>query len=148
MLQYGAGHVYAVDVGYGQLDWKLRQDERVTVMERTNIRNVSPNDLSNSPSFFAVDCSFISLKRILPPINALMTEIAEGLVLIKPQFEAAKSDVETGGVVRNQEVHETVIHDVLHVAEVLGFQAIDVIPSPLTGPAGNKEFVAYLKRGA
>ena len=148
MLQYGASMVYAIDVGYGQLDWKLRQDKRVVVMERTNIRNVDPNDLTLAPSFFAVDCSFISLKRILPPLNALIPIESEGIVLIKPQFEAAKSDVEVGGVVRDDQVHESVIQDVLHSAEVLGFKAADVILSPLTGPAGNKEFVAHLKRGA
>jgi 23S rRNA (cytidine1920-2'-O)/16S rRNA (cytidine1409-2'-O)-methyltransferase len=148
MLQYGAGMVYAVDVGYGQLDWKLRQDKRVVVMERTNIRNVDPNHLTQPPTFFAVDCSFISLKRILPTINALIPTESEGLVLIKPQFEAVKSDVEVGGVVRDEQVHESVIQGVLHSAEVLGFKAADVIPSPLTGPAGNKEFVAHLKRGA
>lgn len=147
MLQYGAQQVYAIDVGYGQLDWTLRQDPRVVVMERTNIRNLKAEDLSSIPSFFAVDCSFISLKRILPPINELITEAAEGLILIKPQFEAAKSEVEVGGVVRDSQVHESVIHDVFHVAEVLGFEAVDVIPSPIVGPAGNKEFVAYLKRG-
>ena len=87
-------------------------------------------------------------RRILPPINALITQEAEGLVLIKPQFEAAKSQVEPGGVVHDTAVHESVIHDVLHTADVLGFQTVDVIPSPIVGPAGNKEFVAYLKRGA
>ena len=148
MLQYGAQQVYAIDVGYGQLDWTLRQDPRVVVMERSNIRHVQPEDIPTKPSFFSVDCSFISLKRILPPINALITKEAEGLILIKPQFEAAKNEVEPGGVIRDTRIHESVIHDVFHVAEVLGFEAVDVIPSPIVGPAGNKEFVAYLRRGA
>jgi 23S rRNA (cytidine1920-2'-O)/16S rRNA (cytidine1409-2'-O)-methyltransferase len=147
LLQNGASKVYAVDVGYGQLDWKLRQDSRVTVMERTNIRNVTIDDLDELPSVFVADCSFISLKLILRALVPIISEKAEGLVLIKPQFEARKNQVEDGGVVRNPKVHTQVIQKVCGDALALGFDTADVIPSPIQGPAGNKEFLAYLKRG-
>jgi len=145
LLQRGAARVYAVDVGYGQLAWKLRQDTRVVVMERTNIRSLTPDQMPERPNFFTIDCSFISLRLVLPPLKALLAEQAEGVALIKPQFEAGKELVGKGGVVRDAEVHERVVSDVTEAARELGFQPAGVIPSPLTGPAGNREFLAHLR---
>jgi 23S rRNA (cytidine1920-2'-O)/16S rRNA (cytidine1409-2'-O)-methyltransferase len=144
LLQHGASKVYALDVGYGQLDWKLRQDERVVVMERTNIRKVVKGDLDDEPEFFTVDCSFISLRLVLPPLQALLAKGAKGVALIKPQFEAGKDQVGKGGVVRDSAVHDEVIGVVTAFAEGLGFAALGVLPSPLLGPAGNREFLLYL----
>jgi 23S rRNA (cytidine1920-2'-O)/16S rRNA (cytidine1409-2'-O)-methyltransferase len=145
LLQRGAARVYAVDVGYGQLDWKLRQDPRVVVMERTNIRSLTPDQMPERPNFFTIDCSFISLRLVLPPLKALLAEQAEGVALIKPQFEAGKELVGKGGVVRDADIHERVVSDVTDAARELGFQPAGVIPSPLIGPAGNREFLAYLR---
>lgn len=145
LLQHGAAKVYAVDVGYGQLAWKLRQDPRVVVMERCNIRHLTPDRLPERPVFFTADCSFISLRLVLPPLLALLSDAPEGVVLIKPQFEAGRGQVGKGGVVRDEEVHQQVIEDVLECARGLGFPQTDVIPSPLLGPAGNREFLAYFR---
>lgn len=147
LLQHGAAKVYAVDVGYGQLDWSLRQDDRVIVMERTNVRSVTPADLDETPDLFVADCSFISLKKILEALVPLLADDAEGLVLIKPQFEARKDQVEEGGVIRDPAIHQEVIDKVIGDATALGFTVSNVLPSPLEGPAGNKEFLAYLTRG-
>ncbi len=144
-LQQGATKVYAVDVGYGQLAWDLRQDPRVVVMERCNVRNLTPDMLEEPPSRFVADCSFISLKIVLPPLMPVLAEAPEGIVLIKPQFEAGKGQIGKGGVVRDEDVRQQTVDDVCAVARGLGFQSIDVIPSPLTGPAGNKEFLAWLR---
>ncbi|MBI2423228.1 MAG: TlyA family RNA methyltransferase [Candidatus Hydrogenedentes bacterium] len=148
LLQHGAHKVYAVDVGYGQLAWSLRQDPRVVVMERCNVRYLRPGQLDEAPEFFTADCSFISLEKILPALAALLAPGGEGAVLIKPQFEAGKAQVGKGGVVRDSAVHEAVVENVTAVAKSLGFQKMDVIPSPLLGPAGNREFVAYLHERA
>lgn len=153
LLQHGAAKVYAVDVGYGQLDWKLRQDPRVVVLERTNIRHLTRDRFEETPSFFTVDCSFISLRAVLPPVKSLLPPVAEGappaegIVLIKPQFEARRDQVEDGGVVRDTSVHEDVIDKVMAFCRELGFTPAGVIPSPLVGPAGNKEFLALLRLG-
>ena len=144
LLQHGAARVYAVDVGYGQLAWRLRQDERVVVMERCNIRLLTPDKLDKRPDFFTADCSFISLKLVLPPLLKLLGDKPEGVVLIKPQFEAGRENVRRGGVVRDPEVHEAVIHEIAIAALELGFQKMAVTQSPLIGPAGNIEFLAYL----
>ena len=144
LLQYGAARVYAVDVGYGQLAWRLRQDERVVVMERCNIRLLTPDRLDIRPDFFTADCSFISLELVLPPLLKLLNDTPEGVVLIKPQFEAERSCVGHGGVVRDPGVHEAVIHKIATAARKLGFQKMEVTQSPLLGPAGNREFLAYL----
>lgn len=144
-LQQGAVKVYAVDVGYGQLAWDLRQDPRVVVMERCNVRSLTPDMLQEPPSRFVADCSFISLKIVLPPLIPVLGEAPEGIVLIKPQFEAGKGQIGKGGVVRDEDVRQQTVDDVCAVARNLGFQSIDVIPSPLTGPAGNKEFLAYFR---
>ncbi len=144
LLQHGAAKVYAVDVGYGQLDWKLRQDPRVVVLERTNIRHLEPAQIPDRPSFFTADCSFISLRLVLPAIKSLLSIPAQGVVLIKPQFEAGRDLVPRGGVVRDAEVHAQVIESVRGSALSLGFSVTGVILSPLEGPAGNKEFLAHL----
>lgn len=144
LLQHGAARVYAVDVGYGQLAWKLRTDPRVVVLERCNVRNLKSEQLVTVPDFFTVDCSFISLRLILTPISALVTHEADGVLLIKPQFEAGRELVGKGGVVRDVRVHETVIERVSEAAREVGFAGIDVIPSPLLGPAGNREFLAHV----
>ncbi len=144
LLQHGAARVYAVDVGYGQLAWELRQDPRVVVMERCNIRHLTPDQLTEHPSFFTADCSFISLRLVLPPLIRLLSEQPSGVVLIKPQFEAGREQVGKGGVIRDEETHRAVVDQVREVARGLGFSQIDVIPSPLLGPAGNREFLGYL----
>ncbi|HDP34443.1 MAG TPA: TlyA family RNA methyltransferase [Candidatus Hydrogenedentes bacterium] len=144
LLQYGAARVYAVDVGYGQLAWALRQDTRVVVMERCNIRSLTPEQLNARPDFFTADCSFISLKLVLPAVLRLLGDKPEGVALIKPQFEAGREKVGRGGVVRDPNVHEAVIREISATARQLGFRAMEVTPSPLLGPAGNREFLAYL----
>lgn len=145
LLQHGAARVYAVDVGYGQLAWTLRQDPRVVVMERTNIRRLTSDDLPEHPAFFTADCSFISLRLVLPPLRPLLMPGAEGVVLVKPQFEAGPELVGKGGVVRDEAVRAAVVQDVLSAARELGFSDLAVIPSPLLGPAGNQEFLAHLR---
>jgi 23S rRNA (cytidine1920-2'-O)/16S rRNA (cytidine1409-2'-O)-methyltransferase len=145
LLQYGAAKVYAVDVGYGQLAWKLRDDPRVVPVERTNVRNLMPEHLDERPTFFTADCSFISLRLVLPAIVRVMAASPEGIVLIKPQFEAGRASVGRGGVVRDPAVRAAAVQRICNEAGALGFRKIDVIPSPLAGPAGNMEFLAYLR---
>jgi len=147
LLAHGARLVHAVDVGYGQLDWKLRQDPRVVVLERRNIRFLEPHELTEPPEFFTADCSFISLCLVLPAVRKLITRDAQGVVLIKPQFEAGREKVGKGGVVRDATVHETVIERIRLCARDLGFSGFEVIPSPLLGPAGNREFLAWIYPG-
>jgi len=144
LLQHGAAKVYAVDVGYGQLAWTLRQDSRVVVLERLNIRHLQPDAIDEAPTFFTADCSFISLRLVMPPIWELTAPDAEGVVLVKPQFEAGRENVGKGGVVRDPEVHERVLADLESAAQELGFAPGPVIPSPLIGPAGNREFLMRL----
>jgi 23S rRNA (cytidine1920-2'-O)/16S rRNA (cytidine1409-2'-O)-methyltransferase len=146
LLEHGAAKVYAVDVGYGQLAWKLRQDPRVVVLERVNIRHLTPDQLDEAPSYFTVDCSFISLQLVLPPLKALLAAHAEGIVLIKPQFEAGRDQVGKGGVVRSEAVRQRVVEEVVAHASTVGFETRGVLPSPLLGPAGNREFLAHLVR--
>lgn len=143
-LQHGASQVYAVDVGYGQLAWELRQDPRVVVMERCNARNLTRDMVGAPPSRFVADCSFISLKIVLPPLIPLLDANPEGVVLIKPQFEAGKDQIGKGGVVRDEAVREQVVDAIGAAARAWGFRAMDVVPSPLLGPAGNREFLGYL----
>ncbi len=144
LLKRGARKVYAVDVGYGQLDWSLRQDERVVVMERTNIRHATAAMFGEAPDLFVIDCSFISLKIVLPAVKPLLETPSEGFILIKPQFEAGRDDVGKGGVVRDPEIHERVVAEVQRSAESMGFETRGVVPSPVLGPAGNREFLAHL----
>lgn len=143
-LQNGASYVYAIDVGYNQLDWSLRQDERVHVMERTNFRYTQPADLVGPPPTFAtIDVSFISLRHILPALSTLLT-VGSGIVaLIKPQFEAGREKVGKSGVVRDSGVHRDVLRTVLTGAAEIGFSLQDITFSPITGGEGNIEFLAY-----
>ena len=145
MLQNGARKVYAVDVGYGQLDWKLRQDERVVCMERTNIRYLTPADIGEPPSFVSIDVSFISLTKVLGPVKALMAPEGQIVCLIKPQFEAGREKVGKKGVVRDKAVHLEVIEKVMRFALSLDFEILHLEFSPIKGPEGNIEYLAYLK---
>ena len=148
MLQNGAAKVYAIDVGYGQLDWKLREDPRVVCMEKTNFRYVTPADLDPEamPDFASVDVSFISLSRILPPAAAILPGGGEMVCLIKPQFEAGREKVGKKGVVRDPKVHEEVIETCLVIARKTGFSVEGLTWSPIRGPEGNIEYLMYLRR--
>lgn len=146
-LQNGIKRSYAVDVGYNQLAWKLRNDSRVVVMERTNFRHMTPDQLKyEAPSFAAVDVSFISLKLILPPLYEVLTDNSDALILIKPQFEAGKEQVGKKGIVRDRNVHEEVIEKILTFAQSVGFQIAGLTYSPITGGDGNIEFLGWLKK--
>ena len=144
MLQNGAVKVYAVDVGYGQLAWKLRTDERVINMERTNIRNVTPEALDEPIEFFSVDVSFISLRLILPALRPLLKETGQLVCLIKPQFEAGKEKVGKKGVVRDKKVHLEVLEQFLQHAAACQFYVKDLTFSPIRGPEGNIEYLGHL----
>ena len=147
MLQNGAKKVYAVDVGYGQFAWKLRTDERVVCMEKTNIRYVTPEDIPDVLDFASVDVSFISLTKVLIPARELLRENGEMVCLIKPQFEAGKEKVGKKGVVREKAVHEEVIEKVLAFAGAEGFLVLDLEYSPIKGPEGNIEYLVHLRKG-
>lgn len=144
LLSRGAARVYAIDVGYGQLAWKLRQDPRVVVMERTNARKLKEGDIPESLNLAVVDASFISLAAILPPLLPLFSRQARIVALIKPQFEVAKGQLEKGGVIRNDDLHRGVIEKITGLAAALGLVTKGLMPSPLLGPKGNKEFLVYL----
>lgn len=146
LLKRGAQKIYAVDVGSGQLDWRLRNDPRVVVMEKTNIRNVHPGEQVDPVDFICVDVSFISIRTILPNISELLKPDGKTVFLIKPQFEAARNEVGEGGIVRDETVRERVIEQVNEAAERQGLQRIGCIPSPITGAKGNVEYLAYYKR--
>lgn len=144
-LQNGAKLSYAIDVGYNQLDWKLRSDDRVKVMERTNFRYVKPEQLQyGSPNFASVDVSFISLKIILPVLGKLLADDSDIVILIKPQFEAGKEQVGKKGVVRDKEVHFEVLNKILTFAQNEDYQVFNLTYSPITGGEGNIEFLAHL----
>ncbi|MHB1185644.1 MAG: TlyA family RNA methyltransferase [Desulfobulbia bacterium] len=145
LLQRGAAKVYAIDVGYGQLAWKLRQDPRVVVMERTNARNLQAGDLEESLDLAVIDASFISLKTLLPPLLVFFPpEAIRVLALIKPQFEVGRGQLGTGGVVRDSDLHEKVVEEIREFAGGLGLVPVGVSPSPILGPKGNREFLIYL----
>lgn len=146
MLQNGAAKVYAVDVGYGQLAWKLRQDPRVICMEKTNIRYVTPEDLAERIAFASVDVSFISLTKVLGPAKELIEPNGEIVCLIKPQFEAGREKVGKKGVVRDKSVHLEVITHILGYAKEIGFHILRLDFSPVKGPEGNIEYLAYMKK--
>ena len=146
MLQNGAQKVYAVDVGYGQLAWKLRSDERVKNMEKTNIRNVTADMLDEPINFFSVDVSFISLKHIFPVAYAISTDDVIGACLVKPQFEAGKEKVGKKGVVRDSNVHKEVIENVISYANEHGFFVHKLTFSPIKGPEGNIEFLIIISK--
>ena len=145
LLQQGAKKVFAIDVGYGQLAWKIRSDPRVVVMERTNIRHVTPEQLGESLDLSVIDVSFISLKLVLPVIKTLLRpEQGQVLCLIKPQFEAGKEKVGKKGVVRDPDVHKEVLEHFVSLADELQFTILNLTFSPVKGPEGNIEFLAHL----
>ena len=148
LLAHGAARVIAVDVGYGQLDWKLRNDPRVTVFEKTNIRYLEPDALPYRADFASIDVSFISLKLVLPRLRSLLPPRHEVIALIKPQFEVGKGKVGKGGVVRSPEEHERVMAEMREAAMAIGYNVVGITESPLLGPKGNKEFLMYLRAGA
>ncbi|MCH5248631.1 MAG: TlyA family RNA methyltransferase [Lachnospiraceae bacterium] len=146
MLQNGALKVYSVDVGHGQLAWKLRNDERVVCMEKTNFRYMQPDDIEDRLDFASVDVSFISLTKILIPARNLLKDNAHIVCLIKPQFEAGKEKVGKKGVVREPEIHEEVIKKVLIFADMIGFEVKGLSFSPIKGPEGNIEYLVFLEK--
>ena len=146
LLQHGADHVYAVDVGYGQLAWKLREDDRVTVIERTNIREMERDRIDDTCDLAVMDCSFISLELVLPNTLPFLTETADVVALIKPQFEAGPENVDDGGVVRDEEARREAIEEVYDKADALGLERIEAVDSEVHGPAGNVEHFACWKR--
>jgi 23S rRNA (cytidine1920-2'-O)/16S rRNA (cytidine1409-2'-O)-methyltransferase len=146
LLQHGAERIFAVDVGYGQLAWKLRSDQRVVVLERTNIRYLSELPGGEVADMAVIDASFISLALVLPPTLALLSPIANLIALIKPQFEAGKGQVGKGGVVRDEQIHRRVLNRISELALSLNLELAGLIASPLLGPAGNVEFLVWLSR--
>ncbi len=150
LLQHGAARIYGVDVGYGQTSWKLRQDSRVVLKERTNLRTLKPDDLyvasDNWATFAVVDVSFISLRLVLPAIKGLLKfGEAEAVVLVKPQFEVGREQVGKGGVVRDPFAHQMALERVLESCLKVGWYPHGIIPSPITGPAGNHEYLLWLR---
>lgn len=146
MLQNGAVKVYSIDVGYGQLDWKLRNDPRVVCMEKTNIRYVLPEDLQEPAQFSSIDVSFISLTKVLLPVRNLLTDDGEIVCLIKPQFEAGREKVGKKGVVRDPAVHLEVIEKVIAYASTIAMESCHLSFSPIKGPEGNIEYLLHLKK--
>ncbi len=146
-LQNGATRSYALDVGYNQLAWKIRQDERVTVMERTNFRYCKPEDFTEGvPEVATIDVSFISLKLMLPPLHAILANQGDVMALIKPQFEAGREAVGKNGIVRDPETHRSVLEDILGFAQRENFDVENLSYSPITGGEGNIEFIVHLKK--
>jgi 23S rRNA (cytidine1920-2'-O)/16S rRNA (cytidine1409-2'-O)-methyltransferase len=148
LLRAGAAHVIAADVGYGQLAWRLRTDPRVTTMDRVNVRGLQPGQLSYAPDLVTADLSFISLTLVLPALAACAASTADFVFLVKPQFEAGKGKVGSGGVVRDRATREEAVTRVAHCAGEHGLGVMGVTASPLPGPAGNVEYFLWLRRGA
>ena len=146
MLQNGAVKVYSVDVGHGQLDWKLRNDERVVCMERTNMRYMTEDDIDEKASFVSIDVSFISLTKILPAVYRILNMGGEVVALIKPQFEAGREKVGKKGVVRDPKVHEEVIEKICDFASSNGFELLHLDYSPIKGPEGNIEYLLHMRK--
>lgn len=146
MLQNGAEHVHSIDVGYGQLDWRLRNDPRVTVMEKTNARYIKAEDFPYLFDFASIDVCFISLDLILPALYPCLRDEGEVVALIKPQFEAERGEIGKNGVVREKEIHIRVCDRIMHSAASLGFSVQGLSFSPITGPEGNIEFLLWLKK--
>lgn len=144
MLQNGAVKVYSVDVGHGQLAWKLRNDERVVCMEKTNIRYVTPADIEDRIEFASIDVSFISLTKVLPAVKDLLTDDGEIVCLIKPQFEAGREKVGKKGVVREQATHVEVVEMIVDYARSIGFRTLHLSYSPIKGPEGNIEYLLHI----
>ncbi len=147
LLSRGAAHVTAVDVGYGQLDWKLRNDPRVTVVERTNFRHLSDDAFPGGFELIVIDTSFISLRTILARAVGYLSQAGQIVALVKPQFEAGRERLGSGGVVRDPEVHRAILREVRDAMEPLGLGALALLASPLLGPAGNREFLMQIRRG-
>ena len=147
LLKNGAAKVYSVDVGYGQLAWSLRNDERVVNMERTNIRYISSEQIPEPLDICVMDLSFISVKLVLPAVCALLKDDAQLVCLIKPQFEAGREEVGKKGVVRDKAVHLSVIESVLSFAPTVGMTVMGLDFSPIKGPEGNREYLCYMKKG-
>lgn len=147
LLQHGARKVFAVDVGYGQLAWKLRDDQRVTNLERTNIRHLSANQLDEVPDLAVIDASFISLEKVLPSTTSLVKPGSDIIALIKPQFEVGKGQVGKGGVVRDPDQHAQVIEKIKLMAAQVGCQVMHLCESPILGTKGNREFLIHLRTG-
>lgn len=146
LLQNQAKFVYSIDVGYGQLAWKLRQDSRVKCMEKTNFRYVTFEDIGEYVDFFCTDVSFISLEKILPVVFQLLKENGTGVALIKPQFEASREEVGKKGVVKDKNIHKKVIQKIVDFSKEIGFKVIGLDFSPIKGPEGNIEFLIYLSK--
>jgi 23S rRNA (cytidine1920-2'-O)/16S rRNA (cytidine1409-2'-O)-methyltransferase len=147
LLQHGAKKVYALDVGFGQLDWSLRQDNRVVSLEKTNVRYIKPGFIPEPLDIVTVDCSFISLKLVLKVIISILSSNSKLICLIKPQFEVEKDEVGKGGVIKDPEKHEKVLRGIYGLARELDLTIKGLIPSPIKGPKGNKEFLCYMKKG-
>jgi 23S rRNA (cytidine1920-2'-O)/16S rRNA (cytidine1409-2'-O)-methyltransferase len=148
LLHRGAAHVVALDVGHGQLDWRLRNDRRVTVLERVNARHLTPETFANGPALFeivTIDVSFISLRLILPVVPPLLAPQADVVTLVKPQFEAGRAEVGKGGIVSDPAVHRRVIDEVIAEAERVGLTCVAETPSPIDGMEGNREFLLHLR---
>ena len=148
LLQHGASRVYAVDVGYGQLAWKLREDVRVINLERTNIRHLQADTLSELPDLAVIDASFISLEKVLPSTLSLLAPKGYVIALIKPQFEVGKGEVGKGGVVRDEQKHVEVVERITRYIEGLNSEVLGVTESPILGPKGNKEFLIFFRKRA
>ena len=146
MLQNGAAKVYSVDVGHGQLDWKLRNDARVVCMEKTNFRFMLPGAIEDEPDFASVDVSFISLTKILLPARAILKPDGEMVCLIKPQFEAGRDKVGKKGVVREPQIHEEVVKKIIDYADFIGFDILHLDYSPIKGPEGNIEYLVHIRK--
>lgn len=147
LLRRGAAEVVAVDVGYGQLAWRLREDPRVTVMERTNVRNLTPEMVAPAPDLVVGDLSFISLTLVIPSLARAASDTADFLLMVKPQFEIGKERLGSGGVVRDTRDHVETVAKVAHAAREAGLAVLAVAPSPLPGPAGNVEYFVHMKAG-
>ncbi|GAA3243296.1 TlyA family RNA methyltransferase [Actinocorallia longicatena] len=148
LLRAGAGHVVAVDVGYGQIAWSLRTDDRVTVVERLNIRDMTPEVVGEPPTLVVGDLSFISLTKVLAPIKGCVAPGADYAMMVKPQFEVGKERVGAGGVVRDPELRKEAVRDVAAYARSIGLGVVSVTASPLPGPSGNVEYFLWLRAGA
>ncbi len=146
LLQFGAKKVYAVDVGYGQLAWSLREDPRIVNLERCNIRHLQPSQLGDVPALAVIDASFISLSKVLPNTLSLLTDSAEVIALIKPQFEVGKGQVGKGGVVKDRHQHDQVVKQICDLAIELNCQVLGITENPILGPKGNREFLIYLQK--
>ena len=146
LLQHGAAKVYAVDVGYGQLAWKLRSDERVVNLERTNLRYVTPEQIPEKLDLAVMDVSFISIRLVLPAVKALLKDGADLVCLIKPQFEAGRDEVGKKGVVRDEAVHREVVQGIVDFAPTIGLSVLGLDYSPIKGPEGNIEYLVYIKK--